>query len=190
MDYTDSRTADAASVGVMKSSSARKIVLAGAVAAVYAALTIVEAPIAYGPVQFRIAEALCVLPFFFPATVPGLFVGCIIANLLSPYGILDIVAGAAASLLAALATMLLGRIKRSTIAVKAIACFPPVILNAIIIGGVIAWASTGGGGAFWAAFAVSGIQVGLGQLAVLYILGLPLMIYLPKTRVFNYLSKY
>lgn len=173
----------------MKGISARKIVLAGVVAALYAVLTIVEAPIAYGPVQFRIAEALCILPFYFPITSLGLFVGCIIANLLSPYGMLDIVAGAAATLLAALATMQLGRLKRSTIAIKALACFPPVIINMILIGAVIAWASTGGGAAFWPAFAVNGIQVGLGQTAIMYIIGLPLMIYLPKTRVFIAMSE-
>jgi len=166
----------------------RQIAFAGVVAALYAALTIAIAPIAYGPLQFRVSEVLCILPFFFPVTVPGLFIGCLIANLLSPYGVLDIVAGSAASLLAALCTMQLGKLKRNTVAVKALACFPPVIFNALMIGGVIAWAITEGGAAFWSAFALNGLQVGLGQLAVLYILGLPLMIFLPKTRLFMVLS--
>ena len=174
---------------MMKGAGARKIVLAGVVAALYAVLTIVEAPIAYGPVQFRIAEILCILPFYFPIASLGLFVGCIIANLLSPYGILDIVAGASATLLAALVTMQLGRIKRSTTAIKALACFPPVIFNAIIIGAVIAGVSAGSGSAFWPAFAINGIQIGLGQTAIMYVLGLPLMLYLPKTRVFKNLSE-
>ena len=93
----------------------RKIAFAGIVAAIYAALTLALAPISYGNVQFRIAEALTVLPFFFPITLPGLFIGCIIANLFSPYGLLDVVAGSTASLLAGLCTMYLGKINRESI---------------------------------------------------------------------------
>ena len=62
------------------------LALNGVIAAAYAALTLVAAALnlAYGPVQFRFSEALTVLPFFFPATAPGLLVGCLVANLLSP----------------------------------------------------------------------------------------------------------
>lgn len=52
------------------------------IAAIYVVLTMVFAPISFGPVQFRIAEALCILPFFTPAAVPGLFAGCLLSNLL------------------------------------------------------------------------------------------------------------
>jgi uncharacterized membrane protein len=174
----------------MSNNNIRKIAFAGAVAALYATMTIAVAPISYGPFQFRIAEVLCILPFFFPITVPGLFIGCAIANLLSPYGIIDVVAGSVASLLAAVCTMQLGRVNRDATAVKALACFPPVIFNALIIGAVIAWATTSGGAAFWPAFAIYGLQVGFGQLTVLYVLGLPLMIYLPKSRYFNQLTEH
>ena len=167
----------------------RKIAFAGVVAALYAAMTIIIAPISYGPVQFRIAEALCILPFFYPVTALSLFIGCVIANLFSPYGILDIVAGSMASLLAALVTMQLGRIRRDTLAMKTLACLPPVIFNALIIGAVIAWSSTSGGEAFWPAFIVNGFQVGLGQILVMYGVGLPLMVYLPKSNIFKKLSE-
>ena len=166
-----------------------KITFAGVVAALYAALTIAVAPIAYGPIQFRISEVLCILPFFFPSAVPGLFVGCIIANLFSPYGILDIAAGSAASLIAALLTMRLGKSGRDTVAIKALACFPPVIINALIIGALIAWTTTTGGGgggeAFLPALAVNGLRVGVGEFAVMYALGLPLIIFLPGSRRFS-----
>jgi len=168
----------------------RKIAFAGVVGALYATLTVALGFIGYGPVQFRIAEALCILPFFFPSSVWGLFVGCIVANLLSPYRALDIIAGSAASLISALCTMRLGLLNRDSIAIKALACFPPVFFNALIIGLVIAWSSTGSGSAFWPLFAISGLQVGGGQLVVLYALGLPLMLYLPKTRLFTTLSVY
>ena len=177
----------------MQDFNTRKIAFAGVVAAIYVALTMAVAPLSYGPIQFRIAEVLCILPFFFPITVPALFIGCVIANLLSPYGILDVVAGSAASLLAALCTMQIGRASREAtafkgFAFKAFACFPPVILNAVIIGAVIAISITGGGAAFWPAFLVNGIHVGVGQMGVLYCIGLPLMIYLPKSRFFKSFS--
>ena len=173
----------------MQSISIRRIAFTGVVAALYAALTLVIAPIAYGPVQFRLSEVLCILPFFYPISALGLFIGCIFANLFSPYGVLDIVAGSIASLLAALATMQLGRLNRHVITIKALACFPPVFINALIIGAVIAWSGTGGGEAFWLAFAVNGFQVGLGQFVVMYVAGLPLMIHLPKSRLFMLLSE-
>ena len=167
----------------------RRIAFAAVVAASYTALTIAIAPVAFGPIQFRIAEALCILPFFFPVTAAGLFIGCLIANFLSPYGLLDIIAGSAATLIAALLTMQLGRISRGKIWTKVLACLPPVVLNALIIGPVIAWSETGGGAAFRPAFLANALQVGLGQFTVMYIIGLPLMIYLPKSYVYNKLSQ-
>jgi len=166
--------------------SIRKIAFAGVIAALYAALTIALAPIAYGPLQFRIAEVLCILPFFFPFSVWGLFIGCIAANLLSPY-YLDIIVGPIASLLAALCTMRLGLISRERLSVKIMACFPPVIFNAVLIGAMIAYimVSEGEAEAFMPAFLGNGLFVGIGQLGVLYVLGLPLMIYLPKTQIFS-----
>ena len=76
----------------------RKIAFSAVVAAVYAALTMLLAPISYGVLQFRISEVLCILPFFFPSTVWGLFIGCAISNILSTYGLLDVVMGSAATL--------------------------------------------------------------------------------------------
>jgi len=167
----------------------RKIAFAGVVAAVYVALTLALAPISYGYIQFRVAEALTILPFFFPVTLPGLFVGCIIANLFSPYGMLDVIAGSSASLLAGLCTMYLGRINRESVGLKALACFPPVVFNAVIIGAVIAVTITSGTAGFWSAFVIYGLSVGFGQLVVLYAIGFPLMIYLPKTPLYKILSE-
>ena len=167
----------------------RRIAFSGVIAALYAALTIIVAPIAYGPVQFRLAEVLCILPFFFPTTTIGLFVGCFIANLLSPYGILDIIAGPIATLIAAVLTMNMGKLNREAIVVKALACLPPVFINALIIGAVIAWATTGGGEAFWSVLAINGLQIGFGQFVVMYAAGLPLMIYLPKLHLFALLCE-
>ena len=167
--------------------SVRKIAYAAVVGAAYAALTILVAPIAYGPIQFRISEALCILPFFFPYTVWGLYSGCLLANLLSAYGILDIIFGPIATLVAALLTMWFGMSRRrGSFSAKALACLPPVILNGIVVGAVIA--SSSEPDAFLPAFLIIGLQVAFGELVVMYAVGLPLMLYLPRMRFFNALT--
>ena len=88
----------------MKNLSLRKLTFAAVVGALYAALTIALAPISYGPLQFRVSEVLCILPFFFPFTAWGLFVGCALANLFGSGLLPDIVFGSLATLLAALCT--------------------------------------------------------------------------------------
>jgi len=169
----------------------RKIAFAGVIAALYAGLTLAVMPLSYGPLQFRISEVLCILPFFFPFSVIGLFAGCIVANIFSPYFWLDITIGPAASLLAALGTMYIGKyMNRDSLITKAFACFPPVFFNALMIGAMIAYImiSEGDAAAFMPVFISSSLWVGLGQFAVLYVIGLPLLIYLPKTGLINKLS--
>ena len=84
----------------------RKLVLCAAVAAVYAVMSFFGEifGLTYGPVQCRFAEALCVLPFLVPETAWGLFLGCVLTNLMSAYGPIDVVFGSLATLLAALCT--------------------------------------------------------------------------------------
>ncbi|MBO4831905.1 MAG: QueT transporter family protein [Oscillospiraceae bacterium] len=167
----------------------RKIASSAVIAAVYAALTMVLAPISYGSIQFRIAEALCILPFFFPASVWGLFIGCLIANLLSPYGLLDIIIGPIATLIAAIATMQLGKLPSSgTVRTKALACLPPVISNAVLVGAAITLASAASG-ARLPVFLVNALEVGAGELAVMFIIGLPLLILLPRSKWFRVFSE-
>lgn len=89
---------------MLQKSSSRTyfMVYAAAIAAIYTVLTMVFAPISFGPVQFRISEALCILPFFTPAAVPGLFIGCLLSNLLCGAAALDIIFGSLATLIGAL----------------------------------------------------------------------------------------
>lgn len=157
----------------------RSITYAAVVGAVYAALTMLLAPISYGPIQFRISECLCVLPFFDPVFAGGLFVGCLIANLMSTAGILDIVFGSLATLLAALCTAALGRRSKSWLSCV-LGCLSPVLFNALIVGAVLAATVAPEGTAFGAAFALFGFQVGLGEAVVMLVLGLPLMRLLMK----------
>ena len=170
----------------MQGKSVHRIAVTALIAAVYAALTMVLGSLSYGPVQFRIAEALCVLPFFFPWTAWGLTLGCLIANLLSPYGPIDIVFGTLATLLSVLSVAALGRGDRGSWTNCILACLMPVLFNAVIVGAVIAFGETGQlfAGAFWPAFWFNAATVGLGEAAVLYVLGLPLLRWLPRSRIF------
>jgi uncharacterized membrane protein len=169
--------------------SIRKIAFAAVVAAVYAALTMALAPLSYGPVQFRISEVLCILPFFFPFTTWGLFVGCVIANLLSAYGALDIVFGSLATLAAAVCTMAVGHMDREKTAPKILACLPPVVFNGVIVGALIAYyQTTAASGIFWTSFLVNSLWVGFGELVILFALGLPALLLLPKSSFFRSLN--
>jgi len=150
----------------------RDLCLASMVAALYAVLSYFGSffGLSYGPIQCRFAEALCVLPFLFPSTAPGLFVGCLITNLMSTVGALDIVFGSLATLLAACWT--------AKMPVRALAPLPPVICNAVFVGALIA--ATGMPEAFWEGFWLFALQVGAGELAVMYLLGLPLLLTLKR----------
>lgn len=170
----------------MKAMSAKKLAVSAAVAALYAVLTMVLAPISYGEVQLRLSEVLCILPFFFPYTSWGLFIGCLIANLLSPIGILDIVFGSLATLLSALCTAAIGKTGHGW-AQCVLACLMPVLFNAVIVGAVIAVSSVPEpfSHAGLASFGVSAMWVGAGELAVMLALGLPLMRILEGQRSFR-----
>ncbi len=163
----------------------RKLALSAAVAAAYAALTILLTPISYGAVQFRLSEVLCVLPFFFPCTAQGLFLGCIIANL--PTGnVFDIVFGSLATLLAGFCTAAFGR-RSPTLGNQIKACLMPVLFNAAIVGAVLTWAYEFflvPGHPFLSYLANAGC-VGFGELAVLLVLGLPLIRWLPRQKYFR-----
>ena len=100
------------------------------IAALYAALTLLLAPISYGEVQIRLSEALTLLPMLLPEAVPALAIGCLLANLLGGCTIFDIVFGTLATLLAALCT----RALRSR---PLPASFMPVLFNALIVGAVV-----------------------------------------------------
>lgn len=107
---------------------------AAMIAAVYVVLTVVFAPIAFGQVQIRIAEALTILPVFTPAAIPGLFIGCLIGNILGGALLPDIFFGSLATLIGAVFTYMLR--KQS----KYLAPLPPIIANIIIVPFVLRYA--------------------------------------------------
>ena len=151
----------------------RRLALAGLIAAVYAAATLLLPIPQYGGVQFRVAEAMTVLPFLFPEAIPGLAVGCFLANLLGSPFVLDWIFGTLATLLAALWTRRMPNVY--------LAALPPVVCNAVIVGAEIAWFTVQDGGAFWPAYGFNALTVGLGELAACYVLGVPLAKLLGKS---------
>lgn len=84
----------------------RAIIVARAavIAALYASLALLFQPVSYGPIQVRVSEALAITPIFFPEAIPGLFIGCLIANFFGGLGIFDVVFGSIFTLIAALLT--------------------------------------------------------------------------------------
>jgi len=175
------------------SKKTRSLVQGAAIAALYTLLTYIASllNLAYGPVQFRISEAMTLLPVMTPAAIPGLIVGCFLSNLWSPLGIVDILFGTLATALAAVWSRAL-RIHR----VKGIpvwSALPPVFCNAIVVGFEIACLSDVGfawGNFSWLAFLSAALSVGAGELAVCLVLGLPLVAVLERTgaakRIFEY----
>ena len=174
------------------SKKTRSLVLGAVIAALYAGLTYLAAAmnLAYGPVQFRFSEALTVLPVFTPAAIPGLALGCFLSNLASPLGIVDWVFGTLATLVAAVGTFSLSRLRIKGI--PWLAPLPPVIANAAIVGLEISCLSQAGtfawGNFSLTAFAAGALSVGIGELVVCYALGVPLMIAIEKTGLGEVLS--
>ncbi len=159
------------------------LVQSALIAAVYAALTYVSSAmgLAYGNVQFRLSEALTILPVFTPAAIPGLAVGCLISNLGSPYMIADMIFGTLATLLAAVCTRLLRKVCIK--GVPFLSPLPPVIFNGLIVGLEISYFMPDG--FEFVAFLTFAASVAAGELVVCYLLGLPLFAALKKKNLFN-----
>lgn len=101
------------------------ITRAGIIAAIYVILTYVLAPVSFGPLQFRLSEALTVLPMIFPESILGLFIGTMLANIIGGLGPWDIFGGSLVTLLAAYLTHAFRH--------NIIAFLSPIILNAFLI---------------------------------------------------------
>ena len=154
----------------MKENKTRNLVFGALIAAIYVVLTMVFRPISYGPIQFRISEALCVLPYFTPAAIPGVFIGCLISNMLGGAVLMDVVFGSLATLIGALGSWLL-RKNRWLVSV------PPILSNTLIIPWVLKFAY-GSEDLVWYMM----ITVGIGELLAIGVLGQLLITVLVKYR--------
>jgi uncharacterized membrane protein len=147
------------------------------IAAAYAALTMGFSFMSYGPVQFRISEILVLFVFLEPKYTTGLVLGCVLANLTSPLGIVDVIVGSLATLVALLFIMgirkAFGHNKKSLI----IASFGPVISNALIVGFELYYL-------FQTPFWINALYVGIGEFVVVTIVGTIVMNIIMKNERF------
>lgn len=155
----------------MKNKKALFITQAAVIAALYVVLVVIFNYISFGPIQFRVAEALTILPYFTPAAIPGLFIGCILANVIGGAVIWDIIFGSIATLIGAVFTYLL-RNKS-----KFLAPLPPVLANTIIVPWVLKYAY-GAEEMVW----FMAVTVGIGEILACYVLGMILLFALNKVR--------
>ena len=141
------------------------------IGALYALISLAVAPFGSGLIQARLSEALCVLPWFTPAAIPGLFLGCVLANLLTGAVVYDVVFGSLATGVAALATYLMRRKGCS----KWLAPLPAVVINAIVVGYLLAYVYEVG-----VPMPLCALSVAVGQILSCYGLGMPLFGFLEK----------
>ena len=164
----------------MKKLSTRKIALNGIVAAIYAVLTIVTSSFSFGSVQFRLAEALTLLVCLEPSLSIGLTLGCLLSNLFSTVSALDIFVGAAATFIACVLT--------TPIKKPILAPLPAIFVNALLVGSMLSFVYFPAG-LFWKGLFLMGSGVALGEAAVLYVLGVPLLLLLRKRHLLEALLR-
>ena len=154
------------------------IVQASVIAALYSVLVIAGTftPIGFinfGPIQLRISEALTVLPYFTPAAIPGLFIGCLVSNVVgTAVGVMlpDIIFGSLATLAAAYASWLLRK-------QKWLVPLPPIIINAVVVGLLLTYVY-----GINVPLIINMLTVGAGQAIACYGLGMILLLALDKRR--------
>ncbi len=161
----------------MKDKAVRKLTEGAVIAAVYALLTILLPATTAGTVEFRISEAVTLLAALTPAAIPGLTIGCLLANALHGAVILDVVFGSLATLLAAVMTYL----TRKNLL---IAAAWPAVFNGLIIGPLLKYAYQLDGPLY-----ILMLSVAAGEVVICYLLGIPLAKGLEKTKIFGSKSK-
>lgn len=162
------------------------VVKSALIAALYAAMTAASSifGLAYGPIQFRASEALCVLCAFTPAAIPGLTIGCLLSNMSSTLGTIDMVVGTSATLIAAALGYLTRKVRFKDIPLLSLLF--PCILNGILVGAEIAYLAPEG--FQWKAFLIAGLEVAIGEFAVCYTLGIMLCKAIQKSKLKDFLK--
>lgn len=155
----------------MKDNKVLFMAQAAMIAAIYVVLCIAFAPISYGAIQVRVAEALTILPYFTPAAIPGLFIGCLIANFAGGSIMIDVIIGSLATLLGAIGTWLLRKKSRY------LAPLPPILTNTLLVPYVLRY---GYGEPLPIPFLMA--TVGIGEIAACGIMGLVVLTVLNKYR--------
>ena len=154
---------------------ANYIARAAVIAAIYVLVTYIFKPFGYGPSQVRVSEALTLLPILESSAIPGLFIGCLLANILGGFGLWDICLGSLITLVAAYLT--------SKTSNPIFGSLPPIILNAF---GVPIYLSKIQGLPYWPMV----ISIGLGQFIAVLGFGVPLFLLLKKTSLIDFFKKF
>ena len=158
----------------------RFVVNNGIIAALYVVLTLPFAQFAYGPIQFRLAEVLTVLPIFSLGVIPGVTLGCFLANLFNPgnLGPIDIIFGTLATLIAGFLSYFIGKIN------KYLGIIPPIVANGLIVGGYLPFLLADESSVITAqVVAISMLEVAASEAVLLVVLGLPLIAIIKKTKI-------
>lgn len=152
------------------------------IAALYVVLSLLSAAfgLSGGVIQIRVSEALCILPLFTPAAIPGLFLGCFLTNVLTGCLIWDVVFGSIATLIGAIGTYHLGKYMKNEKIKRYIGLFPPIVSNMIIVPIILTYCYKVTG-AMW--FIV--VTVGVGELLSVGLLGSFLYSSLKKTKIWK-----
>jgi len=163
------------------------IVTSAVIAAIYVVLTLPFGQVAIGPIQFRMAECMAVLPILTPAAIPGITVGCFLSNLINPQnlGPIDIIFGSLATLFAAVSTAWLYSVLKNLAAVPRdlICLIPPVVFNALIVGTYLTFLLSRDATVRVTMILINIAYLALSELVVVYLIGYPLLIILRKSGV-------
>lgn len=154
----------------MRNKKVQFITQGAVIAAIYVVLVLIFDTFSFGPIQFRIAEMLTIMPYFTPAAIPGLFVGCLIANIIGGGLIWDIVFGSIATLIGAIGSYLVRKNKW-------LVPLPPIIANMVIVPFVLKYAYGYDGLLVYFIF-----TVGLSEIIVCGIIGMALLTVMAKNR--------
>ena len=151
----------------------KRITRTAIVAAIYAATTLAIAPFAYGSIQFRISEILVLLALFDPLYISGLTLGCLIANMLGPNGLLDIIFGTLATFISLIAIYFTGKIIKNYKLKLILSSIWPTIINGLIIGWML-------NKLYKLPLILSMGEVAIGEFVVVTIIGVPLFLFAGK----------
>lgn len=177
---------------IMKETNATKLVKIALIGALYTALTLAIAPFSFSTLQFRVSEALMLLPLFSPLGIWGVTFGCFFSNLIgfltgsNPIGMIDAVVGTLATFLAAVTVYLIGRLPLPRVVKVLLAPVPTIVFNGLIVGLELAVVFGGEPGqSLLSIWAFQGVSVAIGELVVCYTLGMVLTLALYRTGLYK-----
>lgn len=150
------------------SNTVKRLVRTAIIAALYAAITLVLAPISYGAVQFRVSEIMVLLAFFDPFYIGGLTLGCLIANILGPNGLTDVIFGTLATFVSVYAISFTGKLIKNKKMSLIIASLWPTIFNGLIVGWMLNYL-------YQLPLVLSMAEVAIGEFVVVTIVGVPVI---------------